>query len=830
LNTLDYTAYSTAVNVNLAAGTATGTSSVTNIQTVLGGNGNDTIIGNDQGNLLVGGPGNDTITGGAGNDTLVGMGGNDSLTGKGGNDTYVFGDNWGTDTVTEASGAGPGNDTWTFAGFGTNLTSSRTFSVAAATAGLTFHLNGSAGLSASAGMNSVSAAGDNIENLKGGTGNDSFIFANGAGLAGGGGTIDGGGGLNTLDYSVYTTPVSVNLAAGTATGTMSIANIQTVLGGSGNDTITGDTHDNLLVGNGGNDSITAGSGNTTLVGGAGNDKLTGGSGNNTYVFGDNWGNDTIVEAANGGNDTITFGGLTTATQSFASATAAVLFTISGAAGLNATDGSNTIAAAGDNIENLIGGGGNDTFAFANGAGLASSLGTIDGGGGSNTLDYSLYTTAVTVNLVAGGADTATGVASVRNVTTVFGGNGNDVLAGQGNANYYLLGLGGNDSLIGGTGHDTLDGGAGNDTAVGGPGGDSMIGGSGNDRFLVVPKGGTQSGGPSRTVVNDASGTDTLDLSHSPVGIALNLDLTGTDQVVDGSSDVVQINGQIENLLGSAFNDAITVGPLSVARTIDGGGHSNTTPGNVLTFDAQGHSVTFTGTTITATGLAAVTYSHWDNFNFINQGALSVNSTATITANQGIVTDTATLATFSDLGGLKALSEYSAMIDWKDGSTPVAGTVSISGGLLVVTGSHLYTTAGTYHPQVTLSDFSRSVTATITVIVSSVAADVTSNVSVARSGYTYVRATGRFTQTVTIKNTGTKAITGEVSLVLSSLSSGITLYNKKGTTASGYSYIDFDLSSLGGVLDVGQSISIVLQFSGSGTISYVPVIEGGTGSR
>src|SRR5262249_19870702 len=48
-----------------------------------------------------------------------------------------------------------------------------------------------------------------------------------------------------------------------------------------------------------------------------------------------------------------------------------------------------------NIENLTGGAGDDSFAFAAGQ---SITGKLDGAAGNDTLDYSAYTTAVTVNL------------------------------------------------------------------------------------------------------------------------------------------------------------------------------------------------------------------------------------------------------------------------------------------------------------------------------------------------------------------------------------------------------------------------------------------------
>jgi len=67
----------------------------------------------------------------------------------------------------------------------------------------------------------------NIENLTGGEYDDTFVFA---GLSGIAGLIDGGGGMNTLDYTAYTSNATVDLAAGIATGTAGIKNIHMVNG------------------------------------------------------------------------------------------------------------------------------------------------------------------------------------------------------------------------------------------------------------------------------------------------------------------------------------------------------------------------------------------------------------------------------------------------------------------------------------------------------------------------------------------------------------------------------------------------------------------------
>jgi uncharacterized delta-60 repeat protein len=69
----------------------------TDIETVIGGNGNDRITGSDATNALYGGPGNDVLIGKAGNDLLGGQDGNDTMDGGVGSDGF-FG-NTGIDTA-----------------------------------------------------------------------------------------------------------------------------------------------------------------------------------------------------------------------------------------------------------------------------------------------------------------------------------------------------------------------------------------------------------------------------------------------------------------------------------------------------------------------------------------------------------------------------------------------------------------------------------------------------------------------------------------------------------------------------------------------------------
>jgi Ca2+-binding RTX toxin-like protein len=85
-NTLDYSGYTSSVDVDLTTGTATGTSGVSNVDHLLGGSGDDTLVGNPNANTLVGGQGDDQLIGGAGDDQLFGGEGDDLLEGGAGGD------------------------------------------------------------------------------------------------------------------------------------------------------------------------------------------------------------------------------------------------------------------------------------------------------------------------------------------------------------------------------------------------------------------------------------------------------------------------------------------------------------------------------------------------------------------------------------------------------------------------------------------------------------------------------------------------------------------------------------------------------------------------
>ena len=283
---------------------------------VYGGDGNDDITGSLGNDLIFGGPGDDTIVGGDGNEIVYGGAGDDSIVGSEGND-LIFGGP-GADTILVETSlilsnepvaifggddTGPDNDEDRLIALtNTDLTlSSSTVSIGLV-GNITFSDIQVARLVASPNNNVIDASGftgdavliggDGDDILIGGSGNDELI--GGAGnnqLTGGGGddiyrfdVSDAGNnvvteaaiaGTDTLDFSLVSTPISIDLEqTGTQTVTSGLsieiigpANIENVIGTQGDDVILGNAADNTLVGLGGLDTLDGRAGNDILQAG-----------------------------------------------------------------------------------------------------------------------------------------------------------------------------------------------------------------------------------------------------------------------------------------------------------------------------------------------------------------------------------------------------------------------------------------------------------------------------------------------------------------------------------------------------------------------------------
>ena len=518
--------------LGLAAGT------VRNIENVTGGDGNDTLSGDGAANILSGGLGNDTLRGGGGADTLRGGAGSDTA-----------------DYSDQAAG------------------------IEVALAG------DAAAVVKVAGLDEDTLEG--IENLRGGTGNDSLtgdglanILEGGGGddlLAGLGGSdvLDGGAGRDTASYAEKTLGLVVTLA-GAANATVTVGgvaedtlrNIENITGGSGNDTLAGDAAANALSG---------GAGDDVLAGLGGNDALDGGAGIDTASYAEKAA--SVAVTLNGGTvATVTVGGVAEDTLR--------------------------------NIENITGGKGSDLLTGDTGANvLAGREGadTLDGGAGMDTAVYAEKTVAVSVTL-AGAANTLVTVGGVvedtlRNIENVTGGSGNDALTGDGLNNVLVGGLG-NDMLAGLGGKDVLDGGAGSDTAVysertqavavalvdgadatvtvGGlvedtlRGIENVTGGSGNDTLTGAAGANTLTGGAGDDFLRGGGGSDTLlggigtdTADYGEKTAAVSVTLSGN------TAAVVRVGGLaedtvagIENLRGGTGDDTLIGDDL--ANVLEGG--------------------------------------------------------------------------------------------------------------------------------------------------------------------------------------------------------------------------------------------------------------------
>jgi Ca2+-binding RTX toxin-like protein len=125
-----------------------------------------------------------------------------------------------------------------------------------------------------------------VENLTGGNGDDTFVMGINGRVTG---ILNGGAGVNVLDYSSRSNAVAVNLAGPTFSATSVSTMTDTfaiVLGGSANDTLVGSsTLAMVLVGGAGNDQLTGQGLNDILIGGLGVDTLNGQGGQDVVIGG-----------------------------------------------------------------------------------------------------------------------------------------------------------------------------------------------------------------------------------------------------------------------------------------------------------------------------------------------------------------------------------------------------------------------------------------------------------------------------------------------------------------------------------------------------------------
>jgi Ca2+-binding RTX toxin-like protein len=606
-----YRAITNNIVVDLANGTTTGgagNDTLTEIENVVGGSGNDSLLGSSGDNILEGGLGNDTLNGGGGNDTasyasaLVGVSVDLS-------NTAAQVTNVGTDVLTSIENLQGSNldDTLTGNGLANVLFGGRGNDVLSGGAGndsLEGGLNddsiyGGNGIDTVIYVNATSAINvdllngrtsgadgndvlSNIENVVGGAGNDSIIGSAGANylwgsngddtLDGGLGddTLDGGLGKNTASYASATVGVIVDLSTSTLQNTVGAGSDQLInminLGGSSfNDSLVGDANDNLLFGGAGNDSLVGMGGDDTLEGGAGDDTMVGGVGNDAYIV-DSIG-DVIVDR---GTSVTEIDTVLTALSSYSLGSNLEALTYTGS--LNFEGKGNAL----DNI--LTGGDGNDTLNGLTGNDV------LDGGKGNDVYIIEAGGNGIVVEEVDAGIDTVrTQLATLflmQNVENVVytgassfymtGNEGNNIFSkSQLSATGTFNGMSGSDAvdyshvssgltvnLVLGT---AVASGMGNDRLVNI---ENVIGGSGNDSLLGSGGDNVLEGGLGDDTLNGEGGNDTASYASATVNVSVNL---GTGVATGVGADTL-VN--IENVLGGSGDDTITGSAAN--NKLDGG--------------------------------------------------------------------------------------------------------------------------------------------------------------------------------------------------------------------------------------------------------------------
>lgn len=404
---------------------------------IWGAGGDDQITGGDGDDpVLDGGPGNDDVQGAQGDDIITGGPGDDNaLWGGDGGDTIDGGE--GDDEVRGGDGqdqmsGGPGNDRFDFP---------------------LFEIDQSGGADA----------------VDGGPGDDA-MYGGPDEKAQPADVFSGGDGIDTADFSDRSAPLTIDLDGRDGDGESGEDDnvqddVENVIGGSNDDTLTGSDASNVLDGRAGEDTIAGRDGDDVLrggvndpsgddlSGGAGVDTMLGGPGDDSLAGGE--GND--VESGGGGTDTVEGGNGDDS--------------LTGGAGtdtVNGEDGNDTLyggepgLVGGDGRDELNGGRGRDWLFGGRGND------ELDGGPGpdyisgeteKDTVTYDGRTSQVTVTLDGKADDGEDGEGDnvLADVEVIVGGIRGDELAGDTDAN----------TIDAGRGEDLIDGNLGADRLLGG---------------------------------------------------------------------------------------------------------------------------------------------------------------------------------------------------------------------------------------------------------------------------------------------------------------------------------------------------------------------------
>ena len=632
IDTVSYASSAVAVNINLGITTAQSGGdaqgdTLFNIENLIGSSFDDNLTGDSNNNSITGGSGWDLIKGGAGadsiygndgNDTLYGGAGADTIDGGAGSDYVVYSTSGSAVTVNLLTNVNTGGEAQgdlisnveniIGSDYNDNLTGNTSDNTLDGRSGADT-INGGDGLdtvsyensSASVTVNlltNVNTGGDaqgdslsNIEYIIGSAYNDTLTgdagnnIINGLagndtinGLAGddlidggsGADAMNGGDGIDTVSYLDSTAPVNVNLAITTsqewgAAGD-TIVNVENLIGSAFGDTLSAAVAGSIIHGGDGDDSINGNTGNDTLYGDAGDDTFYAGDGDDTIYGG--LGDDTIF--SQGGNNLIIGGAGADLFNGFSGVATATYADSAVGVNINLLTNVNTGGDAqgdliygvpniiGSNFDDIIIG---DTFSnslyggdgndFLAGQGYGSNH--MDGGAGIDTVSYEDSYSVVNVDLsITTSQDWGASGDTIVNVENLIGSAYGDILAAAA-AGSIIHGGGGDDTINGAAGNDVLHGGADNDTLYGFDGDDIIYGNAGDDTLWGLAGNNILIGGAGVDSLFGFTGISATSYADSSAAVNINL-ATNVNSGGDAQGDLLY---GITDIIGTIFNDSLT---------------------------------------------------------------------------------------------------------------------------------------------------------------------------------------------------------------------------------------------------------------------------------
>jgi Ca2+-binding RTX toxin-like protein len=365
--------------------------------------GNDQLHGEEDNDFLSGEEGDDSLYGGDGWDILIGGAGSDVLNGGAGFDTYVFNTGDGQDQIVDSDS----DSLYVFR----SVFSPESLRVTVVGSDVKIQYGGSG--------DSVTIANAYVTSASGVAAGPTFELADGS-------TVD-----VPLLLNVGTTDPIVKHADGPG---------QTVVGGSGDDTLTGAAAA-VLRGGRGNDVLTAAGGNNILDGGDGNDVLVGGPGANVLSGGVG---DDVYRI--GPSDGVTLG----------------LDVIDDVEGENTVQFNSRIQLSDLTASAVVGEDGNPYLELSNSADYTVRIRE----GLSGAISHFAFSDGTSLGLES--------LLAQIGPLQIYGDEQDNILTGTGIA----------DAINAGAGADVINAGDGNDMLNGGIGDDTLNGQAGDDRYVM----------------------------------------------------------------------------------------------------------------------------------------------------------------------------------------------------------------------------------------------------------------------------------------------------------------------------------------------------------